>query len=226
LLTPDDWKVIQANPLLAGMDRSDLDDLIDAGAVLRVARHQELFARGDPARSLFVILEGQIKLSRLSRRGDEAVVHVFGQGESFAEAAMLMGGRYPVDAAAISDSRLIAISIDRLRARVLTKPEIAFAMLGSLAQHLHALVSQIEQLKLLTTRQRTIRFLLDHSPSGGGPATVALPHDKALIANRLGMKPETFSRSLAQLAQHGVEVDGAIVRIKDTANLAVLLRQD
>lgn len=153
-------------------------------------------------------------------------MHVFSQGESFAEAVMLMGGRYPVDATAITDCRLIAISFDRLRERVLTRPELAFAMLGSMAQHLHVLVSQIEQLKLLTTRQRTVRFLLDHTRSDSGAATITLPHDKGLIAGRLGMKPETFSRSLAQLVTYGVDVDGAIVTIRDVGHLASLLDQE
>ncbi len=72
----------------------------------------------------------------------------------------------------------------------MVKPETAFAMLASLAQHLKVLVAQIEQMKLLTTRQRTIRFLLDQSGQTDGAASFNLPHDKALIANRLGMKPK------------------------------------
>jgi CRP/FNR family transcriptional regulator, dissimilatory nitrate respiration regulator len=226
LLTPHDWTLIKANPLFAGMEPADIDSLINVNAVLRVPRQQALFARGDPARALFLILEGQIKLSRLSPQGDEAVVHVFRAGESFAEAAMLMGGRYPVDATAIEDSRLIAVSIERLKDRVMIKPEIAFAMLGSMAQHLHSLVSQIEQLKLMTARQRMIRFLLDEAQADSGMSRIALPHDKGLIANRLGMKPETFSRLLSQLVAHGVEVDGGIVTVRDLAHLADQLEQE
>ncbi len=116
-------------------------------------------------------------------------------------------GRYPVTATAVTDSMLVSISNARLRDRVLEKPETAFNMLASMAQHLKVLVAQIEQMKLLTTRQRTIRFLLDQSGQTDGTASFDLPHDKALIANRLGMKPETFSRALAELAKHGVASD-------------------
>jgi CRP/FNR family transcriptional regulator, dissimilatory nitrate respiration regulator len=226
VLTSHDWMIIKGNPLFGGMDPADLDSLINVNAVMRVPRQQALFAQGDPAKALFLILEGQIKLSRLSPQGDEAVVHVFRAGESFAEAAMLMGGRYPVDATAIEDSRLIAVSIERLKDRVMIKPEIAFAMLGSMAQHLHALVSQIEQLKLLTARQRMIRFLLDQAQAGSGLARIALPHDKGLIAKRLGMKPETFSRLLSQLGAHGVDVDGAVITVRNLAHLANLIDQE
>lgn len=223
MLTSTDWSLIRACALFQGLDQTDFDSLVETGSVVKLSRNQQLFAHGDPAKALFLILEGQIKLSRLAQDGNEAVVHVFGAGESFAEAAMFMGGRYPVAATAITDARLISISNARLRARVLEKPEIAFAMLGSMAQHLKALVSQIEQVKLLTAKQRAARFLLDQAKCISGPASFTLPHDKALIANRLGMKPETFSRSLAQLAAHGVDVSGASVTIRDVRQLIALL---
>jgi CRP/FNR family transcriptional regulator, dissimilatory nitrate respiration regulator len=225
-LTSNDWQLIRDCALLKAMDQADLGSLIDGSSVTKLSRNQQLFAHGDPAKALFLVLEGQIKLSRLALDGNEAVVHVFGPGESFAEAAMFMGGRYPVAATAIDDARLIAISNARLRARVLEKPEIAFAMLGSMAMHLKTLVAQIEQIKLMTAKQRTTRFLLDQAKCNSGPATFTLPHDKALIANRLGMKPETFSRSLAQLVAHGVDVNGASITIRDVQQLVDLLVQD
>lgn len=223
MLTTNDWDVIKRCALFKGLDSADLGHLIDAGSVVRLVRNQQLFAHGDPARALFLIVEGQIKLTRLAPDGNEAVVHVFGAGETFAEAAMFMGARYPVAATAISDTRLIAVSNGRLRAQVLVKPEIAFAMLASMAQHLKALVAQIEQMKLMTAKQRAVRFLLDHSGKSQGSAEFTLPHDKALIANRLGMKPETFSRVMSQLTVHGVEMNGAKVAIEDVGRLADVL---
>lgn len=226
MLTADDWTAIKRCALLKTLDQADLDRLVDAGSVMKLARGQQLFSHGDPARLLFLVVEGQIKLTRMAPDGAEAVVHVFGPGETFAEAAMFMGGRYPVSAAAVTAARLIAISNARLRAQVLEKPEIAFAMLASMAHHLKALVAQIEQMKLMSAKQRVVSFLLDQCKQPQGAAAFVLPHDKALIANRLGMKPETFSRTLAQLAEHGVGVNGATVEIRDVRQLAALLADE
>lgn len=225
-LTTDDLTIVGGCLLFKCLDRNDLDSLLETGSLLTLARNQQLFAAGDAAKSLYLVLDGQIKLSRFSRSGDEAVVHVFGPGETFAEAAMFMGGRYPVAATAVGAVRLLAISNARLRARVLARPEIAFAMLGSMAQHLKMLVGQIEQMKLMTARERTIRFLLDQCDGGTGPAAFTMPHDKALVANRLGMTPETFSRTLAQLTERGVNVKGALVSVDDVARLAAALSHE
>lgn len=223
MLRSNDWDLVKQSALFKALDPSDFAKLIDPGSVIKLTRNQHLFGQGDPAKALFLVLEGQIKLSRLAPDGSEAVVHVFGVGKTFAEAAMFMGGRYPVTATAITEARLISISNARLRDQVLAKPETAFAMLASMAQHLKFLVAQIEQMKLLTTKERTIRFLIDQSGRAIGAAEFSFPHDKALIANRLGMKPETFSRALAQLAEHGVQVTGSQVTIADVARLGDLL---
>lgn len=223
MLRSNDWDLVKQSALFKALDPSDLAKLIDPGSVIKLTRNQHLFGQGDPANALFLVLEGQIKLSRLAPDGSEAVVHVFGVGETFAEAAMFMGGRYPVTATAITEARLISISNGRLRDQVLAKPETAFAMLASMAQHLKFLVAQIEQMKLLTAKQRTIRFLLDQSGRADGAAEFKFPHDKALIANRLGMKPETFSRALAQLAEHGVQITGSQITIADVGRLGDLL---
>lgn len=223
MLTSKEWDIVTRTTLFASLGPEDLEKLFDKSPVLALRRNQQLFSEGDPANLLFLVLDGQVKLSRLAPEGAEAVVHVFGPGETFAEAAMFMGGRYPVTATAVTAARLVGVSNERLKALVLVKPEIAFAMLASMARHLKVLVAQIEQMKLLTTRQRAIRFLLDHCGRTGGAATFALPHDKALIANRLGMKAETFSRALASLSDYGVAVVGGKVSIEDVNRLVLLL---
>ncbi|WP_374546782.1 helix-turn-helix domain-containing protein, partial [Rhodoblastus sp.] len=85
--------------------------------------------------------------------------------------------------------------------------------------HLKRLVKQIEQLKAQSAPQRIADFLLDQVTAESGPAAIALPYEKALIANRLGMQPESFSRALARLRDLGVTVERDNVHIKDLAKL-------
>jgi CRP-like cAMP-binding protein len=88
-------------------------------------------------------------------------------------------------------------------------------MLASASCHLKALVEQIEKIKLLSAPQRTADFLVELSSVSAGAVTIDLPYEKALIANRLGMKPESLSRALAKLRPLGVSVDRERVTIAD-----------
>ncbi len=217
MLTSEDWAILRKSTILRDLPPADLAALVDERSVRSIERGQVLFQQGDPARAFFLVLGGQVKLSRVNPGGDEAVVHIYGAGESFAEAAMFLGGRYPVAAEAVVPSRVMHIESDALRRKVAERPEIAFAMMASMSRHLKVLVDQIEKMKLLSADQRVAEFLLGLCGEKTGAVTLSLPHEKSLIANRLGMKPATFSRAIARIRDLGVEVAGNQASIRDTA---------
>ena len=74
--------------------------------------------------------------------------------------------------------------------------------------------------------QRVAEFLLDLSAGREGEVSVALPYNKALIAGRLGIKPETLSRAFARLRDHGVRIEAAMAHIEDVDRLRELVAED
>jgi CRP-like cAMP-binding protein len=218
-LSPADHEVIRATVLFGKLGPDDYDCLIQDRGLTVLQRGDQLFEQGEPALALFVVLAGQIKLTRLNAAGDEAVVHVFGPRESFAEPAMFMGGVYPVSAFATCPSRVLAIDARVMEVRIGENPKAAFAMLASVSRHLKELVGQIEAMKLLTSEERLVQFLTSLSDIEEGPARFDLPHDKTLLAKRLCMQPETLSRTLARLKADGVEVHGSHITVADMARL-------
>ncbi len=168
----------------------------------------------------YVVLGGWVKIFRLTPDGDEAVMGLFARGESLAEAAMFMGGRFPANAEVVEQARLLRVESRPFEMRLHAEPEIAVAMLASVSRRMHYLVGQIEQLQVRSGTQRVADFLLKLCPTEDGPAEIALPSDKSLIASRLGMKPESFSRSLARLRDLGVRSERSHVSISDSTALA------
>jgi CRP/FNR family transcriptional regulator, dissimilatory nitrate respiration regulator len=98
-------------------------------------------------------------------------------------------------------------------------PALALNMLASMSVHLRRLVRQVEQLTVRSSTERLADFLLRLAPTGGTSAIIELPWDKALVATRLGMRPETLSRSLAKLRDLGVEAQGARITIREVQAL-------
>lgn len=174
-----------------------------------------LFEQGTEADSFFVVLDGWVKIYRTTPEGHETVVTVFRRGEIFAEAAIFMGGRYPVSAETVTACRLLRVNGEKLRRIIFENPNLALSMLASASYHLKSLVEQIEQMKRLTGPQRLADFLLRLCPGYEGACTVNLPFEKSLIANRLGMKPESLSRALAKLKPIGISTERDIVSIED-----------
>jgi CRP-like cAMP-binding protein len=215
-----DWRLVKSTPLFGAMPDEAVMRLVGNRGPKVYERGALLFQQGEPADAFYVILDGWVKISRISPDGDETIVGVFTKGETFAEAAMFLGGRYPVNAEIISPGRLVRVEADTFRRIVHEEPDLALAMLASCSRHLKFLVEQIEQIKLLSAPRRIADFLVGLCDREEGSCTVSLPYEKSLIANRLGMKPESFSRALLKLRALGVEVEREKVSIADASALA------
>jgi CRP-like cAMP-binding protein len=221
-----DRPVVTGLLLFDHLDLATVARLLRGARVTQVERGTTLFVQGDAADRLFAVLDGWVKLVRETSAGQESVIGVFGRGESFAEAAAFQSGRFPVDAVVVEQARLLVIPAQRFLAHLREQPEIAFNILAAMSRHLRSLVQQIEQLSTRTTVERVAEFLLTLTEPGAVRADVPLPLDKALIAGRLGMRPETFSRALARLRGEGIdEVDG-VVKVTDLVRLRQLARGD
>lgn len=215
-----DLEILQHIPLFAGLEEPQLDGLLRDVSVRDHPKGQLLFQQGDTANCFYVVLAGWVKIFRLTPDGDQAVIGLFARGESFAEAAMFMGGRFPASAEVVEQARLLRVESGPFEKRLHAEPEIAAAMLASVSRRMHYLVGQIEQLQVRSGTQRVADFLLKLCPDLEGPADIALPYDKTLIASRLGMKPESFSRALVRLRNLGVRTERSHVSITDVAALA------
>jgi CRP/FNR family transcriptional regulator, dissimilatory nitrate respiration regulator len=216
-----DWRVIKSTPLFGAMSEEAARSIIGEHGARAYSKGTVLFHQGDEASAFYLILSGWVKISRITSEGEEAVCGIFTKGETFAEFAMLLGGRYPAGAEVIAPSRLLKIDGKLLRRKIQESPELALSMLASASRHLKLLVEQIEQIKLRSAPRRIAEFLVGLSAGQGvGSCTLNLPYEKALIASRLGMQPESFSRALKRLKSIGVEVRGDDVTIANVAALA------
>ena len=206
MLKHADQTIAKQSLLFSSLPEDLADTLLDRAATHAHERGATIFLQGEPAASVFIVLEGWVKLYRLSPKGAEAVVGIFTRGSSFGEAAAFRGDVYPVAAEAVTDCRLLEVRAALILETMKSRPELCTAILAATFHHLHALVSQVEQLKAHTGAQRVAEFLLELCPVDEGACTVILPYDKILIAGRLGMQPESLSRAFARLRRSGVMV--------------------
>ena len=82
-------------PALHGLKPEALAILLAEASVINVRPRHVLFRQGEPAVTWFVIVDGWIKLYRVTPAGDEAVLNVLTEGESFVDAITFTSGSYP-----------------------------------------------------------------------------------------------------------------------------------
>ena len=224
--TSGDLEIAASIPFLSGLKPEALAVLLQEANVVNCRPGHALFRQGEPATAFFIILDGWIKLYRVTPAGDEAVLNVVTRCDSLAEAVTLTSGRYPATASAVTRARVMVIPADHVVSCIRQMPDIAIAMIASTSVHLHRMVQQIERLTAQSATQRVAEFLSSLVPCTKGPCTIALPYDKSLIAGRLGLKPESLSRVFAKLRSVGVDVRASNVRVADMAQLRALVASD
>ncbi len=220
--TPEDLRVASRIPIFSGLKPQTVERLIAPASVMSLKHGDCLFRQGDVASAFFIMVDGWIKLYRLTLGGDEAIIHILTKGESVGEAVAFTGSRYSATGEAVSNSRVVRIPADYLVRCIHEMPDIALAIIASTSGRLHRLVQEIEHLKAQSGIQRVAEFLATLCPPGAGPHTITLPYDKTLIAGRLGLKPESLSRAFAKLRRVGVDVRASHVIVRDVGKLRYL----
>jgi len=180
---------------------------------LRLAEGESLFGQGDPADRFYLLLGGQMKLYRLSPAGNEKVIEVVTPGSTFAEALMFLDRpHYPVGAQALSAAEVISVDAHDFAAMLRDSVDTCFLLLGDMSQRLRGLLREIDDLSLHSATCRVAGYILAQAPEGDGEFDLKVP--KQILASRLSVKPETFSRIIRNLSEQGyIRMDGNRVRI-------------
>jgi CRP-like cAMP-binding protein len=217
-------ETIKKTTLFHSVDQETITALANKSCKKIHAKGQDIFEMGDKANAFYIILEGWVKLYRVSKDGEEVIIHVFGPGESFAEAAVFNDTKtYPVSAQTLDDTTLVEIPRSFFVQKIEEDSNFALRMLGAIAARQHYLVQQLEQVTTRTAPQRIGAFILrfcQKEKCGKDEWAVNLPYDKSVISSRMNIKPETFSRALAKLSPYGVEVHNKKIIITDINSLA------
>jgi len=212
-------KSVNNTRLLEELRKADLFSRLEPGdlaALLPIARTREvgegetLFAAGDPAGAFYVLLEGRIKLYKVSADGKEYILRVVRSGQTFAEAAAFSGPTYPVFAETISRCRVVYFDARDFRDLIQRTPQLALNMIGTMAALLQSLTRKIEDLSLREVAARLSRYLLAQAKEEHGEATdgvsFQLETTKTAVAARLGTISETLSRTFKKFQQQGLVV--------------------
>lgn len=208
-------------PLFRELDHENLSRIAAATLQVEAPRGSVLFRRGDPCTGFHIIISGQVKLALQTAQGTEKVVEILEAGHSFGEAVMFLEKPYMVTAEALADTRLLHVAGTAVFAEIDRDPRFARRVIASLSMRLHHLLGDVESYTLKSGMQRVIGYLLSLSEiAGGGTTQIELPVRKNIIASRLNLTHEHFSRTLHGLAAAGlISVDGQKIGIASIEKL-------
>ncbi len=208
---------LKALPLFSDISKDESALLIRHSRIVSCRRGQFLFMHGDSITHFYVICRGAMQIFRETPGGHEITNDILIAGDSLnAEEVMAKHSVHKVNARAVEDSSLLEIPVAWLREHLKDFDHMTEKLLASLAERLQCVQVEAEQLTTMSAAQMVACYLMklcvlyNFDPRG-----FELPYTKSLIASRLRIEKETFSRTLQTLRDQGITVTGTHVSIKD-----------
>lgn len=166
-------------------------------------KNSQIFVQDGPSQGFYLIQKGSVKISKISPSGKEMLIEILSPGKTFGEAGILGQDKNTDNATTCDDSEIFFVSKADFQ-RILAKhPELYQSVVQSLIRWMDKLHLVIENISLASAKDRVWSYLCRLQSEQSRPL-IHLSGKKHEVALMLGLRPETFSRTLAELEADGL----------------------
>lgn len=207
--------IIQTIPFFTGLKSSTLQAICQNAKIAYHQRGAVIYNQQYDEQSFFYIIHGWVKLHRVSFDGEDIITDILTNRYHFNEHLLFNEALDSIQAQALTPLKVMVIPITILKQGLQQDHQLAINLLKEAIHKQQEMTYEIEHLSIQTAAQRIGCFLLRLCGAGQNQAVrLQLPYDKTLLAIRLGMRPETFSRALGKLIkQFKIKVCGDSIYI-------------
>lgn len=177
-----------------------------------------LFSPGDVTRGFYAVIEGAVKVYRISAKGKMITLEIAGPKDTFADAS-IFSDIYHCFAEALRDSKIYLIRKDEFLDIIRNNVSFSFEWIRILSMEVIHLRHRIEELSVKSPRARIIGYFLMLADLQNSHL-LTLPSHRKSIATLLNMTHETFYRTAKDLENEGlIRFDGQQIEILNYALL-------
>jgi len=211
-------------PLLDDISEELASTLIKRGNKREFTENEEIFAEGDKASFLPIVVSGRIKMVHFLETGKEVLIGIFHAGEMFAIPPVIDGKRYPATAIAMERTELLLLDRRKFLDLVKGSGEFAMAVIQWMSAMLREQTATIQNLATASPEHRVGNVLLRVAKDEGDSFPVRIPLRREDIANMAGLTTETTIRVIRKLAKNGfLNIDHGKIVIADDSSLKRLV---
>jgi len=199
-----DVSVLKYIPLFS---EKDLKEIIKLAVRQVYKKDNMILIEEEIGSTMFIILEGRVKISRISEEGREVILSILSEGDFFGEMSILDGQNRSANVVTLDDSKIMVIRREDFLQMLHDYPQIAINLLKELAHRLRRSDSQIKSLSLQNATGKVASTLLRIADDSGkihmGQVEIPRLPPQQDLANMAGTSRETISRVIKALTKEG-----------------------
>ncbi len=212
-------------PIFSELPDETIEKIAEIGQIKEFKKDSVILMEDEDGLTMFFIIEGKVKVTRVSSDGKEVILSVLGRSEFFGEMAILDGMSRSATVIALEDSKLFIIHRNDFLELLKKHPEISIPLLQELTARLRAADMKIKALSLKDAEGKVATVILqlaeEHGKVKHGIVEIEKMPLQQDLANMAGTSRETISRTLHTFAKKGfIELDGSTLRILDYEKFA------
>ncbi len=222
-----DISVVRSLPLFEKMSTTDLENLLSHSTSRRVPAGDTVFEQGAPASQFFLLLHGRLKVTQVTKDGQQIIVRVVHPGDLFGFAKALQRSDYPGTALAVAESVALSWPTELWPQFIDTNPRLAVTAMQTIGQRLEEAHARIREMSTQEVERRVAHAVLRLADQAGKKEGTGIridfPISRQDIAEMTGTTLHTVSRILSAWEAKGlVEGGRQKLLVSDPHGLALL----
>ncbi len=218
--------------LFSGLNEEEIGE-IGSYVERRTYRKKEvIFSEGDQSNWFYILVDGKVKITKLSHEGKEIIIELISPGDLFGGFAVLKGFPYPANAVAMEDCEAVRISRHNLMGIIERFPNFMYDIMANLGERVREFSDTLKSIALERVESRIAALLLKLAEKTGertaaGEIEIAMRLTKQDISEMVGATIETSIRVMSRFRKSGYlkDVEGKIV-IKDLEALKSIVNHE
>lgn len=192
--------IIKSLPYFTGLDQAELESVRKYMFEKKAVRGEILVFEGEPADTLFFVVQGMVKVFKTSADGKEQILQIIRPGESFNDVPVFTGDVSLASAEAMGDVLLYTIKKADLAGIIQDNLRVSLNVVRILSARVQQLVSLIEDLSFRHVTGRVAKVLLEYAGNGADETPRLTQQEMAAM---IGTAREMVGRSLKTLEEEG-----------------------
>ena len=205
-------EMLRKSPMFRRLSPEDLQRLSAVASLRGMDKGAMLFGEGDPSDFLFIVMTGRVKVFKVTARGTDVILEIFGPGDFVGAVAVYESRPYPASAVALEPATCVLVPRQAFFTLLESHPTLVRGLLVGLSHRLVELTNRLAELSGGRIEARLARLLIKLADQIGRPGSggvfIPMPLSRQELADMVGTTIETTIRIMSRWGKQEIVLTG------------------